>query len=89
MGEDVEVLEDVVKDEPHFITKVIDEYLCLLTMLTKHFMSEYRENIMIEVMVARVEYEKVEIDQGEEKSKLKELTYECSRDDLGRIPMEL
>nr|GEW57100.1 hypothetical protein [Tanacetum cinerariifolium] len=36
MGKNVEAFEDVVKDEPHFITKV-DENLCPLTMVTKHF----------------------------------------------------
>nr|GEW39095.1 hypothetical protein [Tanacetum cinerariifolium] len=33
----VEALENVIEDEPHFITKIIDNDLRALTMITKHF----------------------------------------------------
>ncbi|GKD72333.1 hypothetical protein Tco_1330615 [Tanacetum coccineum] len=39
MGEDVEVIENVIEDEPYFFTKVVDNDLSALTMLTKHLMS--------------------------------------------------
>ncbi|GKB61589.1 hypothetical protein Tco_0917775 [Tanacetum coccineum] len=36
--ENIEALENVVEDEPHFFTEVIDNHLRALTMITKHFM---------------------------------------------------
>ncbi|GJU70161.1 hypothetical protein Tco_1256420 [Tanacetum coccineum] len=33
----VETLENVIEDEPHFFTEIIDNDLCALTMITKHF----------------------------------------------------
>nr|GEX10838.1 hypothetical protein [Tanacetum cinerariifolium] len=38
----IEELENMIKYEPHFITKIIDNDLCALTMITKHFVSEHR-----------------------------------------------
>ncbi|GJZ40773.1 hypothetical protein Tco_0587659 [Tanacetum coccineum] len=37
MGECVKALENVIEDEPHFITKIVDNDLRALTMITKHF----------------------------------------------------
>ncbi|GKA55924.1 hypothetical protein Tco_0754996, partial [Tanacetum coccineum] len=44
--DNIEALENVVDDEPHFFTEVIDNHLRALTMITKHFMSERRKWIV-------------------------------------------
>ncbi|GJT11754.1 retrotransposon protein, putative, ty3-gypsy subclass [Tanacetum coccineum] len=46
VGEDIEAIENVIEDKPHFFTKVVDNDLSALTMLTKHFMSEHREGVV-------------------------------------------
>ncbi|GJS02128.1 hypothetical protein Tco_0318636 [Tanacetum coccineum] len=38
-SEDVEAIENVIENEPHFFTKVVDNDLCALTMVTKHLMN--------------------------------------------------
>ncbi|GJZ29553.1 hypothetical protein Tco_0574200 [Tanacetum coccineum] len=42
----VEALENVIEDELHFITKIIDNDMRTLTMITKHFMSEHEKGIV-------------------------------------------
>ncbi|GJU46953.1 hypothetical protein Tco_1204219 [Tanacetum coccineum] len=42
----VEALENVIEDEPHFFMKIIDNDLRTLTMITKHFMSEHGKGII-------------------------------------------
>ncbi|GKB55550.1 hypothetical protein Tco_0906303 [Tanacetum coccineum] len=36
--ENVEALENVIEDEPHFFTEIVDNDLRALAMITKHFM---------------------------------------------------
>ncbi|GJX94026.1 hypothetical protein Tco_0348612, partial [Tanacetum coccineum] len=58
VGDNIETLENVVEDEPHFFTEVIDNYLRALTMITKYFMSEKRNGLLGpngEVVVEKVE----------------------------------
>nr|GEW46441.1 ankyrin repeat-containing protein [Tanacetum cinerariifolium] len=43
---DVEALENVVEDEPHFLTEIVDNALRTLTMIIKHFVSENRKWIV-------------------------------------------
>ncbi|GJX78040.1 hypothetical protein Tco_0324851 [Tanacetum coccineum] len=42
----VETLENVIEDEPHFFTKIVDNDLCALTMITKHFVSKHGRGII-------------------------------------------
>ncbi|GJU01017.1 hypothetical protein Tco_1111355 [Tanacetum coccineum] len=42
----VKELENVIEDEPHFITKIIDNDLRALTMITEHFMSKHGKGIV-------------------------------------------
>ncbi|GJV51521.1 hypothetical protein Tco_1447262 [Tanacetum coccineum] len=44
--DNVEALKNVIEDEPHFFTKIIDNDLRALTMITKHFMSEHEKGII-------------------------------------------
>ncbi|GJV78387.1 hypothetical protein Tco_1509971 [Tanacetum coccineum] len=46
VGENIEALENVIEDEPHFIMEGIDNHLCALAMITKHFMSKKQKGII-------------------------------------------
>ncbi|GJX74556.1 hypothetical protein Tco_0313151 [Tanacetum coccineum] len=37
----IEALENVIEDEPHFFMEIVDNDLHALTMITKHFMSKH------------------------------------------------
>ncbi|GKA24328.1 hypothetical protein Tco_0710361 [Tanacetum coccineum] len=43
MGKDVEALENVIEDEPYFLTEIVDNDLRTLTMITKNFMSDHKD----------------------------------------------
>ncbi|GKD31569.1 hypothetical protein Tco_1242347, partial [Tanacetum coccineum] len=42
----IEALENVIEDEPHFITEGVDNHLCALAMIIKHFMSKKQKGII-------------------------------------------
>nr|GEU89511.1 hypothetical protein [Tanacetum cinerariifolium] len=46
MSKNVETIENVIEDESHFITKVVDNDLGALAMFVKHFIGEHKKGLL-------------------------------------------
>ncbi|GJX36017.1 hypothetical protein Tco_0247574 [Tanacetum coccineum] len=61
MGKDVEALENVIEDEPYFLTEIVDNDLRTLTMITKNFMSDHKDVKALENVIEDEPYFLTEI----------------------------
>nr|GEX51303.1 hypothetical protein [Tanacetum cinerariifolium] len=94
VSKNIEALENMVEDKPHFLTEVVDNRLSALTMIAKHFMSQNErdcEVLMVKDVVAlveevvpwREEAATVVMMPVVEKSMVKGMFWECLKDDSG------